>query len=54
MKVDNNFEFEINQIRLAVYEKTKDMTPAELSEYYKKSTETAIQAYGFRTVTKTA
>ena len=47
----NTIEREIDQIRLRAYEKTKDMTPAQLTEYYKRSTEAAVRKYGFRVVT---
>lgn len=50
MKANNNIEQEVNQIRLAIYERTKDMTPAQLTEYYKKSTEATIKKYGFKVV----
>jgi len=33
------------------YEKTKDMTHAQLTEYYKQSTETVIKEYGFKVIT---
>ena len=50
MKAINPIEQEINQIRLHIYEETKDMSPEELTEYYKKNTEAMIQKYGFKTV----
>ena len=50
MRMYNTIEQEVNQIRLAIYEKTKDMTPAQLTEYYKKSTEATIKKYGFKVV----
>jgi len=50
MKPISPIEQEVNQIRLAIYEKTKDMTPAQLTEYYKKSTEATIKKYGLRVV----
>jgi len=40
-------EQEINEIRLKIYEETKDMTPAEINEYYRKSTAMAAKKYGF-------
>ena len=43
-------EHEINQIRLQIYEETKDMTPAERVERRKKNTEATIQKYGFKIV----
>jgi len=46
----NSIEQEINKIRLAIHEETKDMTPAQLTEYYKKGTEATIKKYGFRVV----
>jgi len=50
MKTPCTVEEDINVIRLAVYEKTKDMTPAQLTDYYKQSTEDTIRKYGFKTV----
>ena len=35
---------------LAIYEKTKDMTPAQITEYYKQSTDATIQKYGFKVI----
>ena len=46
--VDNDRDF--SHIRLAIYEKTKDMAPAQLTEYYKKSTEATIKKYGFKVI----
>ena len=43
-------EQEINQIRLQIYEKTKNMTPAQLTEYYKKSGKASSQKYGFKII----
>ena len=48
MKTSNTIEREINQIRLKIYEKTKNMTPAQLTEYYKKSGELSAKKYGFK------
>jgi len=48
MKTISTIEQEVNQIRLAIYEKTKDMTPAQITDYYMKSTEATIQKYGFK------
>ncbi|MCL1865720.1 MAG: hypothetical protein FWF73_07920 [Spirochaetes bacterium] len=50
MKAPNSIEQEINQIRLVIYEKTKDMTPSQLTEYYKQSTENMIKKYGFKVI----
>ena len=50
MKTPNAIEQELNQIRLRIYEETKDMTPAQLTEYYKQSTEATIKKYGFKVV----
>jgi hypothetical protein len=43
-------EQEVNQIRLSIYEETKNMNPMQLTEYYKKNTDAAIKKYGFRVV----
>jgi len=48
MKTICKIEQEVNQIQHAIYEKTKDMAPVQLTEYYKESTEATIQKYGFR------
>ena len=50
MKTISKIEQEVNQIRLSIYEKTKDMTPAQLTEYYRKSGEATAQKYGFKIV----
>ena len=50
MKSISNVEHEVNQIRLKIYEKTKDMTPAQLTEYYRRSGEAAAKKYGFKIV----
>jgi len=46
----DSIEREIDEIRLSIYEETKDMTPAQLSEYYRKSAEAAAEKYGFKIV----
>jgi hypothetical protein len=50
MKTVNTIEHEANQIRLRIYEKTKDMTPAQLTEYYRRSGEASAKKYGFKIV----
>jgi len=50
MKTISPIEQEVNQIRLAIYEKIKDMTPSQVTEYYKQSTEATIQKYGFKVI----
>ena len=50
MKTPDTIEQEVNQIRLRTYEKTKDMTPTQLTEYYRQSTEATIKKYGFKVV----
>ncbi|MCL1996462.1 MAG: hypothetical protein FWG63_09675 [Defluviitaleaceae bacterium] len=47
----NSIEQEVNRIRLEIYERTKDMTAAQLTEYYRKSGEKSAQKYGFKIVT---
>ena len=50
MKTTNNIEQEINQIRLQIYEKTKNMTVQERVERIRKIGETAAKKYGFKRV----
>jgi hypothetical protein len=53
MKTANTIEQEVNQIRLEIYEKTKDMTPVQLTEYYQKSGEASSKKYGFKIIANT-
>ena len=50
MKTHSTIEQEIDQIRLQLYEKTKDMTPEQLTDYYRKSGEASAKKYGFEIV----
>ena len=50
MKTINPIEQEVNQIRLAIYEKIKDMTPTQITEYYRKSGEATAKKYGFKII----
>jgi len=50
MKTISPIEQEVNQIRLAIYEKIKDMTPSQVTEYYRKSGEATAQKYGFKII----
>ena len=43
-------EREIDRIRLEIYEETKDMTVAEIGEYYRKCAEEIAKEYGFKIV----
>ena len=49
-KTPNTIEQEINEIRLSIYEKTKDMTPEQLTEYYMRNTDALVKKYGFKIV----
>ena len=50
MKTLNTIERDINRIRLKTYEETKDMTPSQITEYYRRKTEPIIKQYGFKVV----
>jgi hypothetical protein len=50
MKTISNVEQEINQIRLKIYEETKDLTPEQYRERLNRVTEAAAQKYGFKIV----
>ncbi|MCL1794758.1 MAG: hypothetical protein FWG34_12925 [Oscillospiraceae bacterium] len=50
MKAISPIEQEVNKIRLAIYEKTKDMTPAQRAERTNKIAEAAAQKYGFKII----
>jgi len=49
-KTPDTIEQEVNEIRLRIYEKTKDMTPEQLTEYYRKSGEASAKKYGFKII----
>jgi len=52
MKNPNTIQQEIDRIRLAIYEKTKDMTPAQRAERRNKIGDAAALKYGFKIVAR--
>jgi len=50
MTVISPIERDINQIRLRIYEETKNMTPAQVSEYFRQRTDATIKKYGFKVI----
>jgi hypothetical protein len=50
MKVISSIECEVNEIRLKIYEETKNLTPAQYKKRLDKITESAAQEYGFKVV----
>jgi len=46
----SNAEREVNQIRLEIYEETKDLTPEQNKERLDTLTESNAKKYGFRVV----
>jgi len=50
MKKNNTIEQDINKIRLAIYEETKNMTPEERVEYTRRTTEPIIKQYGLKVI----
>ena len=53
MKIPNTIEQEINQIRLRIYEETKDMTVEERVERVNRIGEAAAKKYGYKRVAST-
>ena len=47
MKTISKIEQEVNQIRLQIYEETKDLTPEQNRERLNKIGEEAARKYGF-------
>ncbi|MCL2143479.1 MAG: hypothetical protein FWH44_04395 [Methanomassiliicoccaceae archaeon] len=43
-------EQEINEIRIKIYEETKDLTPEQYTERVRKIGEAAAEKYGFQRV----
>jgi len=50
MKTSNTIEEEINQVRLKMYEETKNMTPQECVDRINRIGEAAAKKYGFKRV----
>ena len=50
MKNLNTIERDINKIRLAIYEETKNMTAQQRKERLEKATNPAIEKYGFKVI----
>ena len=48
MKTPNTIEDEIDKIRVRNYEMTKHMTPAQHTEYYRKSGEAIAKEFGLK------
>ena len=53
MKGPDTILDEIHEIRRQIYEETKDMTPEEVSEYYRRRTDPVIKEYGMTVVSRT-
>ena len=51
MKTYKSVEQEVNQIRLKIYEETKNLTPEQYTERVRKIGEDAAIKYGFMRVT---
>ena len=47
MRILDPIEQEVNNIRLLINEKTKNMTPEQLTDFYRKSGEASAKKYGF-------
>ena len=54
MKTPNTIERDINRIRLAIYEETKDMTPEQRVERVNKIGEAAAKEYGFKVAARSS
>ena len=50
MKMYKTVEQEVNQIRLQIYEETKDLTPEQYTKRVRKIGEEAAKKYGFQRV----
>jgi hypothetical protein len=50
VKMSNPIEDEIDAIRDQIYEEIKDMSPSEVTEYFRRETEAVIKQYNFRVV----
>jgi len=48
MRTEDTILDEIHEIRRQIYEEIKNMTPEEVSEYYRKATRPIIEEYGMK------
>jgi hypothetical protein len=53
VKAISRIEQEVNQIRLNIYEQTKDLTPEQYKERLDSITTAAANRYGFKIVAST-
>jgi predicted Co/Zn/Cd cation transporter (cation efflux family) len=51
MRTLSSIEQEVNQIRLKIFEETKDLTPEQYRQRLEKITDAAVKKYGFKVVT---
>jgi len=47
MKKIDPLERDINRIRRQIQRETKDMTPVQFAEHFRRSTEAVMEKYGF-------
>ena len=52
MKTYKTVEQEVNQIRLKIYEETKDLTSEQYTERIRKIGENAAKKYGFQRISR--
>jgi hypothetical protein len=50
MKTFKTVEQEVNQIRLKIYEETRNLTPEQYTERVRRIGENAAKKYGFRRI----
>jgi len=50
MNNQNTIEKDLNAVRLALYEETKEMSPSELTAHIKKQTEPMLKKHGITPV----
>ena len=50
MRTPNTIEKELNAVRAALYEETKNMSPSELTAYIKAQTEPLLLQHGIKPV----
>ena len=50
MKTPDTIEEDIDRIRLEIHEETKDMTPGQITDYYRKSADAFVKKMGYKFV----
>jgi hypothetical protein len=52
MRYNNTFEDDLDATRIKLYEATKNMTPSERNEYYRKLVDPIYEKFGIKSIAR--